>query len=231
MRATTDDRLRSAVLGAVAVAVLAGGGGWWHAAAPTPTATPAGPSTAVPTVGPAGPPGSAPRFGTTVGPREPAPLERTLVTPVVPGERFTIRVDDADEIVSVPRGFWAEIDPETGMIADIDGDPGMLLFQGGLLPFRETVWRERAALAPGERIVRQSAEGGARLLLQYRCTRPGSLTVTVVGAGLAGPSEIDCDGTVASARVLSHGRPFRVVLSATGGREVDVEAQLVELPR
>ncbi|WFF01854.1 hypothetical protein [Micromonospora sp. WMMD964] len=212
MQATTDDRLRSAVLVAVAVAVLAVGGGWWRAAAPASTA---GPSAA----------------RATVEPRVSTPLERALVTSVVPGERFTIRVDDTDEIVSVPRGFWAEIDPETGMIADIEGEPGRILFQGGLLRFRETVWRERAALAPGERIVRQSAEGAARLLLQYRCTRPGSLTVTVVGAGLAGPSEIDCDGTVASARVLSHGRPFRVALSATGEREIDVEAQLVELPR
>ncbi|MGW3887497.1 hypothetical protein ACWD69_02315 [Micromonospora chokoriensis] len=215
MRATTDDRLRSAALVGLAVAALAVGGGWWRAAAPTSTAGSAGPSPTAP----------------TVGPSVSTPLERALVTVVEPGERFTMRLDDAGKVVSVPRGVWAELDPETGMIADVEGDPGVLFFQGGLLPFRETVWRERTALAPGERIVRQSAEGAARLLLQYRCTRPGSLTVTVVGAGLAGPSEIDCDGTVASARVLSHGRPFRVALSATGEREVDVEAQLVELPR
>ncbi|MEV4767027.1 hypothetical protein AB0J89_30765 [Micromonospora chokoriensis] len=227
MRATTDDRLRSAVLGGVAVAVLAGGGGWWHAAAPAPTAKPAG----SPTVGPASPPESAPTVGTTVGPREPTPLERALLPPIEPGERLTVRLDDSGDILSVPRGFWAEIDAATGVVTGVEGDPGRIFFRDGLPAFRETVWRERAALAPGERIVRQSAEGGARLLLQYRCTRPGSLTVTVVGAGLAGPSEIDCDGTVANARVLSHGRPFRVALSATGEREVDVEAQLVELPR
>ncbi|MEO3772329.1 hypothetical protein [Micromonospora sp. B9E7] len=219
MQATTDDRLRSAVLVGAAVAVLAAGVGWWRAAAPAATAGSAGPSTV------------APRVGPTVGPSVSTALERALVTRVVPGERLTMRVDDAGEVVSVPRGFWAEIDPETGMIADIVGDPGDLVFQGGLLTFRETVWRERAALAPGEGVVRQSAGSNARLLLQYRCTRPGGLTVTIVGAGLAGPSEIDCDGTVVSARVLSRGRPFRVSLSATGEREIDVEAQLVELPR
>ncbi|MEU7654724.1 hypothetical protein [Micromonospora taraxaci] len=208
MRATTDDRLRSAVLWGAAVAVLAAGGGWWHAAAPAPTA---GPSTAAPS--------------------EPVPLDRPLVTSVEPGERFTIRFDESGEIVSGPQGFWAEIDAATGVVTGVEGNPGRIFFRDGLPAFRETVWRERAALAPGERMVRQSAEGAARLLLQYRCTRPGSLTVTVVGAGLAGPSEIDCDGTVANARVLSHGRPFRVALSATGEREVDVEAQLVELPR
>ncbi|SCE85107.1 hypothetical protein [Micromonospora chokoriensis] len=215
MRATTDDRLRSAVLWGAAVAVLAAGGGWWHAAAPAPTA------------GSTGPPSVAP----TVGPREPTPLERALATPIEPGERLTVRLDDSGDIVSVPRGFWAEIDAATGVVTGVEGDPGRIFFRDGLPAFRETVWRERAVLGPGERIVRQSAEGVARLLLQYRCTRPGSLTVTVVGAGLAGPSEIDCDGTVASARVLSRGRPFRVALSATGDREVDVEAQLVELPR
>lgn len=57
------------------------------------------------------------------------------------------------------------------------------------------------------------------------------MLVSVSGAGLAGPSEIDCDGTVASAEVLAHGRPFRVSLSATGEREIDVQAQLVLLPR
>ncbi|MEU7677850.1 hypothetical protein AB0C42_23920 [Micromonospora taraxaci] len=211
MRATTDDRLRSAVLWGAAVAVLVAGGGWWHAAAPAPTAVPAGPPTAAPS--------------------EPTPLDRALVTSIEPGERLTVRLDDSGDIVSVPRGFWAEIDAATGVVTGVEGNPGRIFFRDGLPAFRETVWRERAALAPGERMVRQSAEGAARLLLQYRCTRPGSLTVTVVGAGLAGPSEIDCDGTVANARVLSHGRPFRVALSATGEREVDVEAQLVELPR
>ncbi|MDG4784223.1 hypothetical protein O7614_31675 [Micromonospora sp. WMMD961] len=215
MRATTDDRLRSAVLVGAAVAVLAAGGGWWRATAPASTAGSAGPSTVAPTVGPS--------LGTA--------LDRALATRVVPGERLTVRVDEAGEVVSVPGGLWAEIDPETGMIADIVGDPATLVFQGGLLPFRETVWRERVALGPGESVVRQSAGSSAGLLLQYQCTRPGGLTVTIVGAGLAGPSEIDCDGTVVSARVLSRGRPFRVSLSATGEREIDVEAQLVELPR
>lgn len=214
MDTTADDRLRSAALVGAAVAVLAVGGWWWQAAAPAPTARSAAPSETVP----------------SVGPSVSTPLERALFG-WVPGERMTVRVDDSGEMVSIPDGVRTEIDPETGTIVNIDGDLAAFFFEGDLPSFRDTVWQERAALAPGQGVVRQASGDSGRHLLQYRCTRPGAMRVSVSGAGLAGPSQIDCDGTVASAEVLAHGRPFRVSLSATGEREIDVQAQLVLLPR
>ncbi|WP_433648735.1 hypothetical protein ACQP2C_17130 [Micromonospora zamorensis] len=214
MDTTADDRLRSAVLVGAAAAVLAVGGWWWQAAAPASTARSAAPSETVP----------------STGPSVSTALERALVTGV-PGERLTMRVDASGEVVSIPEDAWPEIDPETGKIVDIHGDPAGLSFQGDLPSFRDAVWQERAALAPGQSVVRQAPGDSGRHLLQYRCTRPGAMLVSVSGAGLAGPSQIDCDGTVASAEVLAHGRPFRVSLSAAGEREIDVQAQLVLLPR
>ncbi|MCG5472251.1 hypothetical protein LADH09A_006290 [Micromonospora sp. LAH09] len=214
MDTTADDRLRSAVLAGAAVAVLAAGGWWWQVAAPTPTARSAAPSETEP----------------SVGPSVSTPLERALFTGV-PGERLTVRVDDGGEVVSIPDGVRTEIDPETGKIVDIEGDLAAFFFQGDLPSFQETIWRERSAVASGQSVVRQAAGDGGRHLLQYRCTRPGTMLVTLSGAGLAGPSQIDCDGKIASAEVLAHGRPFRVSLTSIGDGEIDVQAQLVALPR
>ncbi|MFF0468932.1 hypothetical protein ACFYPX_16060 [Micromonospora zamorensis] len=214
MDTTADDRLRSAVLVGAAVAVLAVGGWWWQAAAPASTARSAAPSETAP----------------STGPSVSTALERALVTGV-PGERLTMRVDESGEVVSISDGVRTEIDPETGKIVDIDGNLAAFFFEGDLPSFQETIWRERAALAPGQSVVRQAPGDSGRHLLQYRCTRPGAMLVSVSGAGLAGPSQIDCDGTVASAEVLAHGRPFRVSLSAAGEREIDIQAQLVLLPR
>ncbi|WCN81211.1 hypothetical protein [Micromonospora sp. LH3U1] len=208
MDPTADDRLRSAVLFGAAMAVLAVGGWWWHAAAPAPTAGPATPPTVVP---------SAEQTVSTA-------LDRAVAAGS-PDARGTVYLFGQDEVVRT------EIDPATGMITDIEGDPAALFFEGDLPDFRETLWRERTALAPGQRIVRQAAGGDSRQLLQYRCTRPGTMVVTISGAGFTGPFEIDCDGAVASAEVLSYGKPFRVSLSPAGDREIDVEAQLVTLPR
>lgn len=60
-----------------------------------------------------------------------------------------MRVDASGEVVSIPEGVRPEFDPETGMIVDIHGDPAALSFEGELPSFRDTVWQERAALAPG----------------------------------------------------------------------------------
>ncbi|NYH43796.1 hypothetical protein HNR22_003523 [Micromonospora jinlongensis] len=213
MDTTADDRLRSAVLVGAAVAVLAVGGWWWQAAAPASTARSA-----------------APAIVPSAGPSVSTALERALVT-AVPGERLMMRVDASGEVVSIPEGVRPEFDPETGMIVDIHGDPAALSFEGELPSFRDTVWQERAALAPGQSVVRQAPGDSGRHLLQYRCTRPGTMLVSVSGAGLAGPSRIACDGTIANAEVLAHGRPFRVSLSTAVEREIDVQAQLVLLPR
>ncbi|WP_030489987.1 hypothetical protein [Micromonospora chokoriensis] len=210
MDATTDERLRSAVLYGAAVAVLAVGGWWWHSAAPSPVARPADPAAAP-----------------AVGPSAATPSRRVLPD----GAEVTARVGaDTGEVVRRPDAARMIIDTATGKITDIEGDPSWLFFQGELPPFRDTTWQERRPLVPGQRVVRQAAGGNARQLLQYRCTRPGTLSVTTSGAELAGPSEIDCDGMTTSAEVLSHGRPFRVSLSTVGVREIDVEAQLVTLP-
>ncbi|MEU7754552.1 hypothetical protein [Micromonospora sp. NPDC049171] len=211
MDAMADERLRSAVLFGATVAVLVAGGWWWRSAAPSPVAGPAG-ATATP----------------AVGPSVSTPLDRALVR----GGELTARVDGetgaAVRAVDAPR---AVIDPANGTIIDIEGDPSWLFFRGELPSFRETIWRERTVLAPGQRVVRQAGGGDSRYLLQYRCTRPGTLSVTVFDGELAGPSEIDCDGTITTTEVLSHGRPFRVALSTVGVREIDVEAQVVGLPR
>ena len=80
-------------------------------------------------------------------------------------------------------------------------------------------------------MIRQSADNGARHLLQVRCTRLGSLAVKGSPAlGLAGSPRIDCDGTIATAVVLPDGGRIRVSLVSTAGQPVDVQAQLVTVP-
>ncbi|MFF0150848.1 hypothetical protein [Micromonospora sp. NPDC005203] len=211
MDATAEGRLRSTVLFGATVAVLVAGGWWWRSAAPSPLAGPAGAATAP-----------------AVGPSVSTPLD----LPLVRGGGLTARVDGETgavvRAVDIPR---AVLDPASGEIIDIEGDPSWLFFQGELPSFRETIWQERAVLVPRQRIVRQAGGGDSRYLLQYRCTRPGTLSVTVFEAESAGPSEIDCDGVITSAEVLSGGRPFRVTLSTGGVHEIDIEAQLVGLPR
>ncbi|MEU8328329.1 hypothetical protein [Micromonospora sp. NPDC048839] len=211
MDATAEGRLRSAVLFGATAALLVAGGWWWRSAAPAPVARP--PGTAATPV---------------AGPSVSTPLERALVR----GIGATARVDgETGAVVRAVDAPRAVLDPASGEIIDIEGDPSWLFFQGELPSFRETIWQERAVLVPRQRIVRQAGGGDSRYLLQYRCTRPGTLSVTVIEAESAGPSEIDCDGTITSAEVFSHGRPFRVSLSTGGVREIDIEAQLVGLPR
>ncbi|MEU7927288.1 hypothetical protein [Micromonospora sp. NPDC049107] len=211
MDAGADDRLRSAVLVGAALAALAVGGWWWHAAAPAPVA------------GPVSSPVVAPSVSTE--------LERIL-TRIEPGERgVTVRIDpETGEAVRVGGNSRIAIDAETGATADVDGDVGILVPGSDLPSFRNTIWREQRELAPGEERTRQASDDGSRFLLQYRCTRPGTLAVTSTGAEIAGPPRIDCDGTLASARLLPGGGPFRVSLSAVGDQPIDVEAQLVALP-
>ncbi|MFI6232246.1 hypothetical protein ACIBD9_01640 [Micromonospora sp. NPDC050784] len=213
MDATSDDRLRSMVLFGAAVAVLVVGAGWWRAAAPASTAGTAGPSAAVP----------------SVGPSVSTPIERFLLEDE-PDERVTVRMDpNTGEVLRVRSGPRAVIDPATGSITDIDGDPAVLFPAGDLPSFHETIWREHRELAPGQDVTRQASDDGARYLLQYRCTRPGTMVVTSTGAGIVGRPRIDCDGMIANAEVLPGGGPFRLSLSAVD-RPIDIQAQLVALP-
>ncbi|MFY1618169.1 hypothetical protein [Micromonospora sp. WMMD736] len=210
MSAAGDDRLRSAVLVGMALGALAVGGWWWRAAAPAPVA------------GPVRPPASTPSVSTE--------MDRVLAR-VEPEARVTVRIDaETGEAVEVRSDRRVVVDPETGEVADLDADVGVLVPGSDLPSFRSTIWREQRELTPGEARTRQASDDGSRFLLQYRCTRPGTLAVTSTGAEIAGPPRIDCDGTLASARVLPGGGPFRVSLSAVGDRPIDVEAQLVALP-
>ncbi|MFI6784110.1 hypothetical protein [Micromonospora sp. NPDC050276] len=214
MDATSDDRLRSLVLFGAAVAVLVVGGWWWHSAAPASTVGAASSRTAMP---------SAAQSVST-------PLERALAG-AEPDERVTVRMDsNTGEVLRVRSGPRAVIDPATGSITDIKGDPAVLFPAGDLPPFQQTIWREERALAPGDEVSRRAGDDGARYLLQYRCTRPGTMVVTSAGAGIVGRSRIDCDGMIANAEVLPGGGPFRVSLSAVD-RPIDIQAQLVALPR
>ncbi|MET8527354.1 hypothetical protein [Micromonospora sp. NPDC005172] len=210
MDAAADDRLRSVVLVGVALAALALGGWWWRAAAPAPVA------------GPVGPPVVAPSVSTE--------LER-IVASGVPEDRVTVWVDpQTGEAVRLGGDRGRVIELETDASADTGADVGVLVPGSDLPSFRDTIWREQRELAPGEERTRQASDDGARYLLQYRCTRPGTLAVTSTGAEIVGPPRIDCDGTLASAQVLPGGGPFRVSLSAVGDRPIDVQAQLVALP-
>lgn len=133
-------------------------------------------------------------------------------------------------VIRVESRPWAVVDPATGSISDIEGDPAVLFPAGDLPPFNETIWREERELAPGQGLTRQAGNDGARYLLQYRCTRPGTMAVTSTGAEIVGRPRIDCDGTIATAEVLPGGGPFRVSLTAVD-RPIDIQAQLVALPR
>ncbi|MGC5378668.1 hypothetical protein ACPXB1_09370 [Micromonospora sp. DT68] len=213
MDSGADDRVRSAVLAGVAVAALVVGGWWWQVTAPEPTAGPARP-TAEPSVGPS--------VSTAV--------ERVVASGMSDGP-VRVRIDpETGEVSEVRTRSRVVMDPATGMITDVEGPPGDSFGTGDLPLFKETVWRERRELTPGEAVTRQSADNGARHLLQVQCTRRGSLAVTVTGARLGGPSRIVCDGTIATAVVVSDGGRIRVSLVSTAGQPVDVQAQLVTVP-
>ncbi|MEH1027940.1 hypothetical protein ACWD6L_10575 [Micromonospora profundi] len=213
MDAGADDRLGSAVLAGVAVAALVVGGWWWRATAPEPTAGPARPTAE---------PSAEPSVSTV--------MERVVASGMADGP-VRVRIDpETGEVSEAQTRSRVVIDPATGMIVDIDGPPGDSFGTGDLPLFKETVWRERRELTPGEAVIRQSADNGARHLLQVRCTRLGSLAVKVTGARLAGSPRIDCDGTIATAVVLPDGGRIRVSLVSTAGQPVDVQAQLVTVP-
>lgn len=206
MDAAANDRLRSAVLVGATLAALVLGGWWWRTAAPAPMA------------------------GPSVAPSVSSELERILIDGV-PDARVTVRVDpETGAGARVGGDRRRVIDPETGEIAEFEADVGVLVPGSDMPSFRDTIWREQRELAPGEEFTRQASDDGSRYLLQYRCTRPGTLVLASTDAELAGPIRIDCNGALASARVLPGAGWFRVSLSAEGAQSIDVQAQLVALP-
>jgi hypothetical protein len=214
MDAGADDRLRSAVLVGMTLAALAVGGWWWRAAAPAPTA------------GPAASPSPAPTVATA--------LDRAASL-AEPDERVTVRVDgETGDVLGVDGRSGVTIDPETGMVIDVDGVPGEMFYEpdatGALPRFPMTSWRVQATITPTTGITRQAAGNDGRYLLQYRCTRPGALRVTLGGAQMSGPEQIDCDGVITTAELSGAGGPIQVTLTVVDAQSIDVEAQLVELP-
>ncbi|WFE51419.1 hypothetical protein [Micromonospora sp. WMMD1155] len=155
---------------------------------------------------PAAPPSVEPTVSTA--------LERLLASSG-PDASVTFRVDaETGEVVELERR-------PTGPTGDAPGD---------LPVFEETIWRHQGEITPGRDVTRQSTNDGRPYLLQYRCTRPGTMVVTSTGAVIEGPSRIDCDGATTLAQVAPTGGPIRVTLSAVGDRPIDAEAQLFAGP-
>ncbi|MEH1055787.1 hypothetical protein V6U89_11320 [Micromonospora sp. CPCC 206171] len=107
--------------------------------------------------------------------------------------------------------------------------------------FTDTLWREHLTLIPGQEPVRrESLADGARHLLQYRCTGPGELLVSIIQGPTMNTAQSTCDGVLGELD-LPHPMepeflmpeqlaPTRIELSAVGPRPVEVAAQLVALP-
>ncbi|MCM0678456.1 hypothetical protein NCC78_27830 [Micromonospora phytophila] len=196
------DRLRAGVLFGSALVALVAGGLWWQTSAPVTGPLPAA---------------------------TPSPQSETRFRSVPEGSE---------------DGVIFRVDPETGAAFRVDvdrggADPRRLMEQmldeeassGRLDSFPDTVWTQRADLAPERGVVRQAAaEAGARHLLQYRCTGPGELLVVIDGARAADPFTSACDGSVTSTEVTAAGGSFQVALSTANAGPLRVEAQLVALP-
>ncbi|MEV4543013.1 hypothetical protein [Micromonospora echinaurantiaca] len=160
------------------------------------------------------------------------PSTAPTATPASPAPRF--------EVVGDPeRSVTFRVDPVTGAAMRMDPQPGA----GAVEPFRrydddgwldrpgELIWRERTTLTQERPVTRQTATGyGARHVLQFRCTGPGELRVSVLGARAGDPLTSGCDGSLVTTQAISRGGPLRVTLSTAGAEPVRVEARLVAVP-
>lgn len=147
--------------------------------------------------------------------------------------RRQVAVRDSD------RALTFRVDPATGAALPVDRPSAV----DPVEPFRrydddgwldrpdDLVWRERATLTPQRPVTRQAdRQYGARHVLQFRCTGPGELLVSVVGARAGDPLTSGCDGSLVTTEVTGRGGPLRVVLSTAGTEPVRVEARLVAVP-
>ncbi|SCE80473.1 hypothetical protein GA0074696_0963 [Micromonospora purpureochromogenes] len=147
-----------------------------------------------------------------------------------------------DEVLAANPGtaVRVHIDAETGRVieaTELPGEAGDLALPG----FTDTLWREHMTLAPGEEPVRrESLVDGARQLLQYRCTGPGELLISIIRGPNMDTSQTNCDGELGELELPEWMEPGdappeqpllnRVEFSAVGPRPVQVEAQLVAVP-
>ncbi|MEU5789245.1 hypothetical protein ABZ754_16145 [Micromonospora purpureochromogenes] len=147
-----------------------------------------------------------------------------------------------DEVLVAHPGtaVRVHVDGETGRVIEATELPGEAS-DPALPRFTDTLWREHLTLTPGQEPVRrESLPDGARHLLQYRCTGPGELLISIVRGPDTDTVRTTCDGERGEFD-LPHARepgpalparsaPTRVELSAVGPRPVQVQAQLVAVP-
>ncbi|MDO3703734.1 hypothetical protein Q3W71_18880 [Micromonospora sp. C28SCA-DRY-2] len=162
------------------------------------------------------------------------PLSTVPAAPAAsPAPRSEVVVGDSD------RSVTFRVDPVTGAALRLDRQPE----PGAVEPFwrydddgwldrpDDLIWRERATVTPQRPVTRQTAtEYGARHVLQFRCTGPGELLVSVLGARAGDPLTSGCDGSLVTTQAISRGGPLRVTLSAAGAEPVRVEARLIAVP-
>ncbi|MGS2613076.1 hypothetical protein ACVCAH_00865 [Micromonospora sp. LZ34] len=147
--------------------------------------------------------------------------------------RRQVAVRDSD------RALTFRVDPATGAALPVDRQSVVGPVEsfprydddGWLDRPDDLVWRERATLTRERPVTRQAdRQYGARHVLQFRCTGPGELLVTVVGARAGDPLTSGCDGSLVTTQVTGRGGPLRVTLSTAGAEPVRVEARLVAVP-
>ncbi|WP_446211686.1 hypothetical protein [Micromonospora sp. IBSANI012] len=147
-----------------------------------------------------------------------------------------------DEVLAANPGtaVRVHIDAETGRVieaTELPGEAGDLALPG----FTDTLWREHMTLTPGgEPVRRESLVDGARQLLQYRCTGPGDLLISIIRGPNMVTSQTTCDGELGELELPEPMEPGdappeqpllnRVEFSAAGPQPVRVEAQLVAVP-
>ncbi|MER7419348.1 hypothetical protein ABT346_21635 [Micromonospora peucetia] len=235
-----DDRLRTAVLAVVGLAVLVGGGWWWQAEAPRTGPLAATPSPTPEAVRPAAPADARlqvemparhgrttsfwildPATGAVVGP---APGSGATFR-AAPGSSVSVRIDS-----HTGEAVWGDVGPDY-LRRFMNEQLDWAARSGRMESLPGTVWTARAVLSSTESLVRQAAaERGARYLLQYRCVGAVGLLVAVDRARAAAPITGACDGSVRSTEVTASGGPFRITLASANAKPLRVEAQLVARP-
>lgn len=174
-----------------------------------------------PATGPPGVPvGASPAPRGVVPSRSPETLDEVLAAH--PGTAVRVHVDETGRVIDA---------------TELAGEAGDLALPG----FTDTLWREHLTLTPGEEPVRrESLVDGVRQLLQYRCTGPGDLLISIIRGPNMDTSQTTCDGELGELELPEPMEPGdappeqpllnRVEFSAVGPRPVQVEAQLVALP-
>ncbi|WP_328851399.1 hypothetical protein OG994_26990 [Micromonospora globbae] len=207
MGVEADDRLRRGVLAGATVLVLVAGGWWWRANAPDGTR--------------AGSPrdvAAAPVGGTDPVRLGPADGRAGAVVRVDPATGAAVLVTEGDAALPVDPGPRRRAEPGT-------------MTQGLVLPRDpDALWHDAVTLTR-QRTVSQQVGGEdtppAAYLLQYRCTGPGTLRVSITGGRVVNRAPAVCDGAIRALVVVGTGGPLRVWLASAGTEWVRVAVQLV----